>query len=366
MPNPTLKPDGKIEHVVIIVKENHTFDNYFGKFPGVEGDPKLAPAPNPPHSDHPHYHRAWLNRMRKPVKEQYGEKEIPAYFSYASKFTLCDHYFTDVAGPSTPNHLMLISADSPIIDNPGRSGAKPLYDLPSLPAALEKSGRSWANYGGYAFNFIAGLHGSTSNHSSQKFAIDAAAGNLPNVSWVYAPEHQHNSDPLSEHPRGNVTHGMNWTVEQVNAVIKGGLWANTVIFITWDDWGGWYDHITPPNVEKWRDGTQFRYGSRVGCLVLSPYAKQKYISKVQHSHVSLVKFCESVFGLPTLNERDAAADDMSDCFDFTQTPAAPPVIVPGEIAQPATVSPASRPHAARKSTHAAKTTRSAKGKRARW
>lgn len=127
---------------------------------------------------------------------------------------------------------------------------------------------------------------------------------------------------------GNVTDGMKWSVQQVNAVVKGGLWPKTVIFITWDDWRGWYDHIDPPNVETWKNtspqpdykGTQFRYGSRVGCLVLSPYAKRNYISKKLHSQVSLVKFCESVFGLPPLNQRDAKADDMSDCFDFKQKP----------------------------------------------
>jgi phospholipase C len=125
---------------------------------------------------------------------------------------------------------------------------------------------------------------------------------------------------------------MQWTVDQVNAVVKGGLWLKTAVFITWDDWGGWYDHANPPNVESWTSstpvpsyrGTQFRYGSRVGCIVLSPYARKGYISKAQHSHVSLVKFCESTFNLPPLNSRDRASDDMSDCFDFNQVPAQPP------------------------------------------
>jgi phospholipase C len=118
---------------------------------------------------------------------------------------------------------------------------------------------------------------------------------------------------------------MQWTVDQVNAVVQGGLWPKTAIFITWDDWGGWLDHVDPPAVETWSaDGTQFRYGSRVGCLVLSPYAKQGHISKALHSHVSLLRFCEKQFNLPPLNIRVSNADDMSDCFDFTQVPATPP------------------------------------------
>ncbi len=96
------------------------------------------------------------------------------------------------------------------------------------------------------------------------------------------------------------------------------------IFLTWDDWGGWWDHVTPPEVEKWSDGTQFRYGGRVGCLVLSPYARKGYVSRALHSHVSLIRFCENNFGLGSLNARTQAADGMEDCFDFTQAPQPPP------------------------------------------
>ena len=137
---------------------------------------------------------------------------------------------------------------------------------------------------------------------------DAAAGMLPNVSWVCAPHDasEHPADPIDSGGNplvGNVTHGMQWTVAQVDTLVQGGLWSKSAMFITWDDWGGWFDHFNPPEIEKWSDGTQFRYGSRVGCLVLSPYAKQGYISKTMHSHVSLLKFCETLFNLPALNDR---------------------------------------------------------------
>jgi phospholipase C len=105
------------------------------------------------------------------------------------------------------------------------------------------------------------------------------------------------------------------------------------IFITWDDWGGWYDHVDPPLRDKWTGGspktgpsytgTQFSYGTRVGCLVISPYSKRGISSKF-HSHVSLVKFCEVTFGLKPINARDAAADGMEDCFDFGQAALGPP------------------------------------------
>lgn len=310
-----------IKHVVIIVKENHGFDNYFGTFPGAEGDATLTPASDPPDVSPRHDHLAWLERAQHAAAEQYNAQSIPAYFSYAQQFTLCDNYFTDIAGPSTPNHLMLITADSPIINNPHKSDPpelQPPYNLPSLPENLDKAGLAWRNYGGYVFNMITNLRSHKSNFHSEQFAIDAQAGDLPAVSWLYAP------GGLSEHPPDVVKDGMDWTVAQVNAIVQGGLWNSTAVFITWDDWGGWYDHVEPQNVEQWSDGTQFRYGNRVGCLVLSPYAKRGYISKTMHSHVSLVKFCETTFGLPTLTARDATADDMSDCFDFTQPAGDPP------------------------------------------
>ena len=319
-----MAPQGPIQHVVVIFKENHCFDNYFGTFPGANGA-KMAQSPNPPIQDPDHRHKAWLNRAKGAVREQFIESDIPAYFAYARQFTLCDSYFTDVAGPSTPNHLMLLTANSPVIDNPS---GNPVYDLPSLPANLDAAGLAWGNYGGYAFELIKALAGHP-QLSSARFATDAAVGKLPAVSWVYGPhaysEHPPDLQDRGANPRvGNVTNGMQWTVDQVDAIVKGGLWPQTAVFITWDDWGGWYDHVDPPEVEKWTDGTQFRYGSRVGCLVLSPYAKTGYISKVLHSHVSLIKFCETTFGLPSLNSRDNATDDMSDCFDFTQKPVPPP------------------------------------------
>lgn len=320
-----------IRHVVIIVKENHGFDNYFGTFPAANGM-TMPRSPNPPPKDPDHRHGAWLTRHKTAVRAQFVEQDIPAYFAYAKQFTLCDNYFTDVAGPSTPNHLMLVTADSPIIVNPPhyrRGGTGPTFKLASLPAQLEHAKHTWGNYGGYAFDLIDGLTG-RNKYTSEQFKHDALAGKLPHVAWVYAPHaaSEHAPDPQDKGQPlvGNVTHGMQWTVDQVNAIVQGGLWPTTTIFITWDDWGGWFDHVDPPEVEKWTDGTQFRYGSRVPCLVLSPYAKRGYVSKVLHSHVSLLRFCENTFRLPSINQRTATADGMADCFDFTQHAATPPSV----------------------------------------
>ena len=318
-----------IKHVVIIVKENHGYDNYFGAFHGGNGTP-LPKSPNPPPKDPHHRHAAWLTRGQTAPRVEFPQQDIPHYWGYAREFTLCDNYYTDVAGPSTPNHLMLIMADSKLVNNPSTNYRKkpgpPLYDQPSLPSQLDAARLTWGNYNGYAFEFI--KYASGKKRTWQQFAIDAAAGKLPSVSWLYA------DDVMSEHPAdtatqraagaGDVTKGSLWTATQVQAVVDAGLWPQVAIFVTWDDWGGWWDHVTPPEVEKWTDGTQFRYGGRVPCLVLSPYAKKGYVSKALHSHVSLVRFCEQNFGLPSLNARTAAADAMEDCFDLTQQPLPPP------------------------------------------
>ena len=326
-----------IEHVVLIVKENHTFDNYFGTLPGADGQ-QLGHAPNPPPIDPPHDHLTWMHRAADSrFHVQYTNDDIPNYFSYAKEYTVCDRYFSEVAGPSTPNHLMLICADAPIIDNPQhqynpRPGQG--YNLPSLPAQLERAGLQWGNYGGYAFHYINELAGHRSNHTRDLFVHDASSGRLPAVSWVYGD----GRPDLSEHPRQNVTDGMRWTVEQVQAIVSGGLWSKTAIFITWDDWGGWFDHIDPPVVEIWNsadaqrpedahpefNGDPFRNGSRVPCLVLSPYAKAGHISHEPNSHVSLVRFCQKTFNLPPLNDRDGSSNAMSDCFELTQRPLPPP------------------------------------------
>lgn len=326
-----------IEHIVIIVKENHTFDNYFGTFPGANGA-KLKRAKNPPPSDPAHDHATWMKRAKNPnFRVQYTQKDIPAYFDLARQFTLCDNYHAEVTGPSTPNHLMLICADAPIINNPKNQynpTAKQAYALSSLPMQLEKAKLSWGNYGGYAFHYVKELAGHMGNHTRDLFVQHATAGKLPAVSWVFGDGRLN----LSEHPTQNVTPGSNWSAEQIQAVIDGGLWDRSAIFITWDDWGGWYDHVTPPVVETWNhrmaqhpadafpqfDGDPFRYGSRVPCLAVGPYAKAKHISNQLNSHVSLIRFCEDNFGLSPINKRAADSNGMSDCFDLKQKPLPPP------------------------------------------
>jgi phospholipase C len=138
---------------------------------------------------------------------------------------------------------------------------------------------------------------------------DIAAGQLAQVTWVI-PDGR-----ASDHPSSTDGSGPSWVASIVNAIGNSPFWSSTAIFITWDDWGGWYDHVAPTIHNS------YEYGFRVPLIVLSPYAKKRYVSHVTHDFGSLLHFTESTFGLPSLGYADALADDLSDCFDFSQTPA---------------------------------------------
>jgi len=111
--------------------------------------------------------------------------------------------------------------------------------------------------------------------------------------------------------------GMRWTVDQVNAVMAGADWPSSLIIVTWDDWGGWYDHVAPPRVDA------FGLGFRVPALVISPYARRGYVSHVVTEHASVPKTIETVFGLPALTARDRQAAPLLDGLDLAAAPRPP-------------------------------------------
>ncbi len=137
---------------------------------------------------------------------------------------------------------------------------------------------------------------------------DVANGNLADVVWVMP------TGKASDHAGGTDGSGPSWVGSVVNAIGGSRYWGNTAIFITWDDWGGWYDHVAPPIYNS------FELGFRVPLIVVSPYTKAAHVSHVPHEFGSILKFTEERFGLPSLRTTDQRADDLSDCFDFAQRP----------------------------------------------
>ena len=306
-----------IEHVILIFRENHSYDNYFATFPGGNGQTTSSrcadETPDPPHRRRD----ALYGVIRGPRGNcHYLEQDIPNYFAYAREFVLCDNYFADIRGPSHPNYFMLMAAQTPRLDN--ISGElKDKYEMTTIVDRLRDKGVSWKNYNG-GIALVALFKNAVASGNIVPlagFTADALSGKLPAMSWVTP------SLGDSEHAPYSVKRGENWTVAKVNAVMQGPLWPKCAIFIVYDEWGGFWDHVTPPAVEG-----NVRYGYRIPCLILSPYAKRGYVSHTLYSHLSVLRTIERLFGVAPLNDLDAKANDLLDCFDFQQEPRAPLIL----------------------------------------
>lgn len=357
-----------IHHIVFLIKENRTFDNYFGTYPGADGVTKgdtsngnsvpLLPAPDS--GPVGKICNSWdcamlamngglMNRfdLTGPGLAPYtqvAQQEIPNYWEYARHFALADHHFTSIHGPSLPNYLYMVAASSGgVIDNgtsqPGKacsglevgavtvmdaSGNKttraPCFDLPSLPDRLIQAGISWRYYveGGGAMVLLRNSEYWQNDYASnEQFITDAQTGNLPAMSWLFS-----DGGAVSEEPPNSICQGENWTVKVLNAVMQGPDWNSTVVFVTWDDFGGFYDHVAPPQVD------QFGLGPRVPLLIISPFVKPGSISHTVYEHSSILKFVETRYHLAPLTARDRNANDMLDVFNFQQSPLPPLTLQP--------------------------------------
>jgi phospholipase C len=295
--------------------------------------------------------------------------DVQPYFSLAEQYTFADRMFQTNEGPSYPAHQFILSGTSApsassnlfVAENPAAnftgctapaqqtvalidpSGVEsertyPCYEHLTLADSLDAKGITWRYYSPLpgsiwtAPNSIKHLCGPQRQNgelkctahawthdvvlSATQVLTDIGNHNLANVSWVIP------TGLSSDHAGVNEGSGPSWVTQVVNAIGNSIYWNSTAIFITWDDWGGWYDHVPPPEVLKdcsqW--GCGYLYGFRVPLIVVSPYAKSGYISHVQHDFGSILKFIEESFDLSSLGYADAAADDLSDCFNFNQVP----------------------------------------------
>ncbi len=403
----------KIQHVIIIMQENRSFDHYFGTYPGANGIPRDAngnftvcnPNPRTGGCDKP-YHNASLINVGGPhlhadalgdingglmngfvrravdagitqpdVMGYHDRNELPNYWAYADNFVLQDMLFESVSSWSLPAHLYLVSAWSAKCSNatdpstctnningPGqpRSSNAPIYGWTDITYLLHKNGVSWAYYVGSGtqpdcqsgavscpkvkqtpdqgsvwnplpwFQTVVD-NGQTSNvQSVASFYTAAANGTLPAVSWVIP------SDEVSDHPPASIRDGQAYVTGLINAVMQGPNWNSSAIFLAWDDWGGFYDHVPPPVV----DGNG--YGLRVPGLVISPYARHGYIDHQTLSFDAYLKFIEDLFldgqrldpqtdgrpdPRPTVRETVPQLGDLRNDFDFSQPPR-PPLVLP--------------------------------------
>jgi phospholipase C len=370
-PPPSL---GKIKHIVFIIKENRSFDEYFGTFPGADGATSgktstgriINPLPQTPDvmshdlgHDWGDAHTAMdggkmdhfdlvTNGSDLLGYTQMHQSDIPNYFAYAHQFVLADRMFSSLGGPSFPNHLYTVASQSGgAVDNPSTTNGAwgcdsddastvnvmdssghftkqfPCFDFQTIADSLQSANISWKYYApsfgqlGYGWSALDAIKHirngplwSTNVVSDTQFALDAQNGNLPAVSWLVT------KNPESDHPPASACDGENWTVQQINAIMQSPDWGSTAIFLTWDDFGGFYDHVPPPAVDA------YGLGPRVPLIIISPYAKQSFISHTQYEFSSFLAFLEARFGLTALSSRDASANSMTDSFDFNQTPLA--------------------------------------------
>jgi len=301
-----------IDHVVIVVKENHTYDNYLAGLRGPSPLPRCA---------------SFVDQGAC----AYSEADLPAYYRYAREFGTADRYFVDVRGPSWPNHMVMVAAQTPLSVNPTEASGPAwicpttCYDFSTIGDSLTGAGLGWRSYGEAIFNpfrAIRHLAGDTEhNQPETAFFEDLAARRLPAVSWMRP------SYPESEHPGYDVRAGETWTVDVVNAVMRSPYWATTAILVTWDDGGTGTDSVEPPVVERAGDGAPLRYGPRVPLLVISPYTPAGFTSHRTLSHVSLLRYVESRFGLAPLTALDRQAGSLADFFDLSRPPR-PPLLLP--------------------------------------
>ncbi len=329
-----------IGNIIIVLQENHTFDNYFGTYPGVDGTagksillpsapgapPSVAPAHSPTltpadlnhnwNSAHADFDRGRMDGFvysegSAGTMAYFDGSDIPRYWALARRYVLCDRYFTSVMTESAPNHLYLVAATCGGLRN---DNVPPTLPFPPVFEALDRAGVSWNVYGftkWYArFSYIQGSAAARARlKTGSAFSSDLAAGALPDVTWIIG------APGGDEHPPANVRSGQDSVVDTiVNAIGASPYWGSVAIFLTWDCYGGFYDHVPPPQVDP------MGYGFRVPCLVVSPFARAGFVDHTTYDHTSILRFIEDRFGVSPLSARDAAANNMAGAFDVSAPP----------------------------------------------
>jgi phospholipase C len=378
-------PHCPIKHVVFIIKENHTFDNLFGRFPGAAGAKvasagqnriPLGVAPDHVPTDINHVRGAAVfaingGRMNRFYKlrgaehhgvnyadTSYRQKSIPNYWAYARHFTLADHFFSTLRTGSFPNHLVTIAGQAGgAVDNPlganmphnklivwgcdapkfstvevvGSDGkvkyVPPCFDFLTVADEADFEDVSWQYYAapphthGYVWatydairHVRFGSDWARADVPDGHFASDVARGQLASITWL-TTDWVH-----SEHPPASECAGENWTVRQINAISRSKFWKSTAIMVVWDDFGGFYDHVKPPNV-----GT-LSYGPRVPAIIISPYARAHNVDHSTYDFNSVLLFIQNVFDLPPLTLANQRARNLGRTLDFSQKPLAPFVL----------------------------------------
>jgi phospholipase C len=373
---------GVINHVVFMLQENRSFDNYFGKLNDfrvqnglpADVDGLTADAGNPSfdnttiirpfrwnsvcqeqispgwNESHRQFNRhdptsstgamdgfvysaanyarntAGFDQEGLRAMGYFDNGHLPYYYWLATQFATSDRFFSSVLSRTPPNRLYTFAATSAgWTDQPQAAvNAKTIWQL------LEEHGISWKIYSdgpttlGYFQSFYA-THKANVVPYAQYFA-DVNSGSLPSVSFIQ------NATGSDEHPTVDIQKGAKFASTFINALMKSSNWKDSVFFLFYDEAGGIYDHVPPPSAPNPdgvapidlaptdTQGNFDHYGFRVPLMVVSPFTKPGYVSHTVADHTAILKFIETRFGLPSLTARDAAQPDMTEFFDFTNAP----------------------------------------------
>jgi phospholipase C len=357
-----------IKHLVVLMQENHTFDNYFGTYPGANGIPSGTKMPVDPANPGSAMVVPWhignttitdlshsgptflaqfdygqmdgfisalnnLNENGQLAMGYYDYRDIPYYWNLAANYVLFDNFFSSAKDGSAANHMYWIAGVSP---SPKRGQALPdlLKNIPTIFDRLQASGISWKfyveNYNS-AINYRnmagQGAKGSQviwvpllyfdrfiddptlSSHivDLSQYFVDLHQGTLPAVSYIVP-------SGTSEHPPEYPATGERQVKNLVQELMRSSAWNSSAFMLLYDDWGGWYDHVVPPQVDA------YGYGLRVPALLISPFAKTGLIDNTQLDFTSVLKFIETNWKVASLSTRDTAANNILSAFDFTQAP----------------------------------------------
>ncbi len=383
-----------VDHIVVLMQENRSADTYLGQLnafgqPAYPAEPTtgnpdplnpMGPAIVPFHkttycetSDLNHSwngtHQEWNNGAMDgftaanatgsanpdPADPSgarsmgyYNQTDLPFYYGLYNTFATNDHYFSSVLTQTFPNRSYLYAGTSfgHIANDFSGSTQKTVFEL------LDQGSATWKiyadqyplSYGSLLFKYVNDRAAQHVFPMSQYYS-DAAAGTLPNVTFVDSKLVDRPRVETDEHPVSNVQVGQKFVADVTNALIASPNWSSSAMFLTYDEHGGFYDHVAPPpapvpdnippNLQPGDTPGAFdRYGIRVPVVVISPFAKSHYVSHVIDDHTSILRFIELRFGLPALTNRDVNADPMLDMFDFSTPHFASPPVLPTAVVDP--------------------------------
>jgi hypothetical protein len=358
-----------IRYVINIIRENRTYDNYYGRLPIPGADRMELPDASMQYSDPmspTHGTASFAARDYMAVREQFSEKDVHLMWEWAREYGAHDRFFSEQGGPSTPGHLWLVTGNNGHLlnNNYGKPLSVPVralrrfnqpglpdqpvppFAFPTVPGLLTRHGIAWRNYGGSFFNNLAETRNSPNTFPTNQFFSDALAGELPTVCWLYSPEFS-----LNEHAPDNVTAGIGFTAAAIGAVMLSGIpWEQVAINVFYDDSGGFWDHVTPPDVERYPGAPwiHWRHGYRLPALTISAWSRQganhTMLSQCSAARMILDLIGEKPFQDRTitlasgkkvsghdLGYRDGEVNSLLSAFDFTQKPLPPPITTEGRL-----------------------------------